>query len=114
LILTKWLPDGKLLEAGGQKGSVARKWNEADAGGTEWSLHPVFVLGSGEGNRAGEIESGRGQRNGMNRATLAVRYNPAYELNERIKRPVPVRHERGKGSVEASEANVPGYRGNTC
>ena len=36
------------------------------------------------GNRAGEMESVRGQRNGMNRATLAVRYIPAYELNERI------------------------------
>ena len=48
------------MEAGGQKASVARSWNEADAGGTEWSLHPVFVLGSGGGNRAGEMESARG------------------------------------------------------
>ena len=36
-------------------------------------------------NRAGEMELGRGQRNGMNRATLAVRNNPAYELNELIR-----------------------------
>ncbi len=40
------------------------------------------------------MEFGRGQRSGMNRATLAVRYNPAYELNEQIERPIPVRHER--------------------
>ena len=46
------------------------------------------------------MELGRCQRNGMNRATLAVRYNPAYELNELIKRPVPVRHERGKGAIK--------------
>ena len=31
------------------------------------------------------MEFGRGQRNGMNWATLAVRYNPAYELNELIR-----------------------------
>ena len=31
------------------------------------------------------MELWRGQRNGMNRATLAVRYNPAYELNELIR-----------------------------
>ncbi len=60
------------------------------------------------------MELGRGQRNGMNRATLAVRYKPAYELNEQIERPVPVRLRTGKGSDKAREANVPGYRGNTC
>ena len=72
----------------------------------------IFVKGSGFGKPGGRNGVGEGQRNGMNRATLAARYNPAYELNERIKQPVPVRHKPGKGSDEAREANVPGYRGN--
>ena len=80
---------------GGQQASVARKWNEADVWGTEWRPTSGFCAGKWLWvNRAGEMELGIGQRNGMTRATLAVRYNPAYELNERTERPVPVRHER--------------------
>jgi len=33
--------------------------------------------------------------------------NPAYELNERTERPVPVSPRTGLGSEKASEANVP-------
>ena len=49
----------------------------------------------------------------VKRATLAVRCNPAYELNKRIQRPVPVSFaNRGKGAIKRSETNVPGHRGN--
>jgi hypothetical protein len=62
-------------------------------------------------NRAGEMELGRGQRNGMNRATLAVRYNPAYELNELIRATDSGEARTGKRErkSEGSEcAGVPG------
>jgi len=46
--------------------------------------------------RAGEMETGMGCEMKLNRASLAVRYNPAYELIKLIKRPVPVRLRTGK------------------
>lgn len=99
------------MRAGRRKASVARKWNEADAQGRNGALHPVLCREVVVGIPGGRKELGRGQRNGINRATLVVRYNPAYELNELIKRPVPVRLRTGKGGDKAREANVPGYGG---
>jgi len=67
LILTKLLPDEKILQAGGQKASVARSCNEADCMGPECSPLRFFSVGKrAEKKRAGVMISGRvSLRNGM-------------------------------------------------
>ena len=60
-------------------------------------MEPASVFKRKEAGRektGGQNGIGLGQRNGMKRDTLAARCNPAYELNELIKRPFPVRYER--------------------
>ena len=93
-------PDKRFWREGRLKASVARKWNEADGQGRNEALPPVLCREVVVGKPGGQMEFERGQCNGMNRATLDVRYNPAYELNEQIERPVQVRHERGKGAIK--------------
>ena len=73
---------------------MARKWNEADGQGRNGALHPGLcreVVVGKPGGRNG-VEEGSAQWNESGYSCRGV--NPAYELNEQIERPVPVRHER--------------------